>query len=81
MRGSRAVGGIERAGDISTGWGGATWRVGMGEGTRSLSLLGCAGAWALRAGVVARARLTTVAAFECFTDTVLAFLPLDRLLA
>jgi hypothetical protein len=36
-------------------------------------------AWALRAGVVARARLTTVANLECLAGALLVFLALERL--
>jgi len=73
---SFAAGGMERAGATSTGRVGATCRVGIGEG------IGCdraclADACALRAGVVARARLTA-AFLWCFTEA-LGFLRLDRL--
>jgi hypothetical protein len=59
------MGGMERAGATSTGRGGATCFSGSGDGTTSARIRAGA-AWALRAGVVARARLTTVANFECF---------------
>jgi hypothetical protein len=58
------MGGIERAGATRTGRGGATCFSGSGDGTTSARIRAAA-ACALRAGVVALARLTTVANFEC----------------
>jgi hypothetical protein len=61
LRWSR-LGGIDRAGVTSTARGGATCRVGSGEGTGSLRRTGewlaRTLAWVLRAGVVARERVT-----------------------
>src|SRR5687767_12912411 len=61
LRWSR-LGGIERAGVTRTARGGATCRVGSGEGTGSLRRAGAwlarTLAWVLRAGVVARERVT-----------------------
>src|SRR5437773_4593807 len=62
------MGGIERAGATRTGRGGATWRMGSGDGT-TWARNRAAVAWALRAGVLARARLTTVANLECLGIT------------
>jgi hypothetical protein len=72
LRASRA-GGIERAGIKSTGRGGATCRIGIGDGSGRGRA--CA---ALRAGVAALARL--MVAFECLADTFLSFLRWERVL-
>src|SRR5262245_4729923 len=74
-RSSRVAGGIERAGATRTGRAAATWRVGIGFGigSRIRALAADAAVWVLRAGVLARARLTVAVAFESF-DTCFAFL-------
>jgi hypothetical protein len=84
LRASRA-GGIDRAGVTSTGRGGATCRIGIGEGSgfprkrrrgRTCATTLAGEMCVLRAGVAARARLTV--AFECLADTLLRFLRLER---
>jgi hypothetical protein len=74
------MGGIDRAGATRTGRGGATCFSGSGDGTTSVRSR-AAVAWALRAGVVARARLTTVANFECLVGVLDALRCLARLVA
>ena len=71
-------GGIERAGATRAGRGGATCRVGMGDGTgtRGLKIVW----WPVcLAGLAARARLTWVLALglECLEDKAVLFLRLD----
>ena len=72
MRWSRP-GGMDRAGVTRIGRGGATWRVGIGDGSglaRGRGLV--ARACVLRAGVAARARLTR--ALECLAAALFPFL-------
>jgi hypothetical protein len=61
------------------GRGGATCLSGNGDGTMSVRRR-AAVAWALRAGVVARARLTTVANLECLAGALPVFLAFELFL-
>ena len=65
---------MDRAGATRTGRGGATCRVGMGDGMGPGRTLAAAVECVLRAGLAARARLTVVIFFGCLTNTGLAFL-------